>query len=169
MGCLTVKEEKFRVVSVCGVKNSGKTTLLTRLVKELTESGIKVAVIKHDGHDFICDAEGSDTDRLKKAGAYGTAIFSDYRIAVHKTGTKEKEKELFGMFPEADLIFLEGLKDSDYPKIEVIRKGVSDRPVSNPNGRFLIVTDRNPSEYGEEAAGFEDMEQIIGKILDTLR
>ena len=82
---------------------------------------------------------------------------------------QKKEKELFGMFPEADLIFLEGMKDSDYPKIEVIRKGVSDRPVSNPNGRFLIVTDRNPSEYREEAAGFEDMEQIIGKILDTLR
>lgn len=75
MGCLTVKEEKFRVVSVCGVKNSGKTTLLTRLVKELTERGIKVAVIKHDGHDFICDAEGSDTDRLKKAGVWDGDIF----------------------------------------------------------------------------------------------
>ena len=97
--------EGRKIVSVCGVKNSGKTTLLTRLVKELTKRGVKVAVIKHDGHDFICDIEGSDTDRLKKAGAYGTAIFSDYRIAVHKTGTKEKEKELFGMFPEADLIF----------------------------------------------------------------
>ena len=106
--------EGRKIVSVCGVKNSGKTTLLTRLVKELTKRGVKVAVIKHDGHDFICDIEGSDTDRLKKAGAYGTAIFSDYRIAVHKTGTKEKEKELFGMFPEADLIFLEGMKDSDY-------------------------------------------------------
>ena len=161
--------EGRKIVSVCGVKNSGKTTLLTRLVKELTERGIKVAVIKHDGHDFICDAEGSDTDRLKKAGAYGTAIFSDYRIAVHKTGTKEKEKELFGMFPEADLIFLEGMKDSDYPKIEVIRKEVSDRPVSNPNGRFLIVTDRDLSEYGEDAAGFGDVEKILGKILDTLR
>lgn len=161
--------EGRKIVSVCGVKNSGKTTLLTRLVKELTKRGVKVAVIKHDGHDFICDIEGSDTDRLKKAGAYGTAIFSDYRIAVHKTGTKEKEKELFGMFPEADLIFLEGMKDSDYPKIEVIRKEVSDRPVSNPNGRFLIVTDRDPSEYGEEAAGFGDVEKIIGKIWDTLR
>ena len=161
--------EGRKIVSVCGVKNSGKTTLLTRLVKELTKRGVKVAVIKHDGHDFICDIEGSDTDRLKKAGAYGTAIFSDYRIAVHKTGTKEKEKELFGRFPEADLIFLEGMKDSDYPKIEVIRKEVSDRPVSNPNGRFLIVTDRDLSEYGEEAAGFGDVEKIIGKILDTLR
>lgn len=90
--------EGRKIVSVCGVKNSGKTTLLTRLVKELTKRGVKVAVIKHDGHDFICDIEGSDTDRLKKAGAYGTAIFSDYRIAVHKTGTKEKKKNCLGCF-----------------------------------------------------------------------
>ena len=70
------------------------------------------------------------------------------------------------MFPEADLIFLEGMKDSCYPKIEVIRKGISGSPVSNPEGRFLIVTDTDRTGYGEETAGFEEIDCIIEKILE---
>lgn len=159
-------DRKQRIIAVCGVKDSGKTTLLVRLVKELTKLGLKTAVIKHDGHDFICDIEGTDSYRLKEAGAYGTAVFSDSRIFVHKTGTKEKEAELIRMFPEADLIFLEGMKDSAYPKIEIIREGISDIPVSNPEGRFLIVTDTDRTGYGEEAVGFEDIEQVIRRILE---
>lgn len=154
-----------RIIAVCGVKNSGKTTLLARLVEELAKRGMKVAVMKHDGHDFTCDIEGTDSHRLKEAGAYGTAVFSDSRIFVHKTGTGERAEDLLAMFPEADLIFLEGMKDSTYPKIEIIRKGISGIPVSNPRGRFLIVTDTDRAEYEEEAVGFEDIERIIHKIL----
>ena len=58
------------------------------------------------------------------------------------------------------------MKDSSYPKIEVIREGISSRPVSNPAGRFLIVTDRAEAEYEEETAGFEDVERIIERILE---
>lgn len=158
-----------QVVAVCGVKNSGKTTLLARLVEELAKQGLKTAVIKHDGHDFACDIEGTDSYRLKEAGAYGTAVFSDSRIFLHKTGTKETEKELIGMFPEADIIFLEGMKDSAYPKIEIIREGISSTPVSNPQGRFLIVTDTERTEYEEEAVGFEDVKRIIRSILEYCR
>ena len=63
-----------KIVAVCGVKNSGKTTLLAGLVEELVARGKKVAVIKHDGHDFSCDIPGTDSDRLKKAGAYGLSL-----------------------------------------------------------------------------------------------
>lgn len=154
------------ILAVCGLKNSGKTTLLARIVGELAKRDYKAAVIKHDGHDFSCDREGTDSSRLKRAGAYGTAVFSDARIFVHKTGTGEKAEELTRFFPEADFIFLEGMKDSCYPKIEVIREGISSRPVSNPAGRFLIVTDRAEAEYEEETAGFEDVERIIERILE---
>lgn len=159
------EKAKQKIVAVCGVKNSGKTTLLEGIVKELTKRGMKTAVIKHDGHDFSCDIPGTDSFRLKEAGAYGTAVFSDSRIFVHKTGTGERTDELVQMFPEADIILLEGMKDQNFPKIEVIREGISKAPVSNPDGRFLIVTDRNPAEYEEETAGFEDIGQIVEKII----
>ena len=159
-------EKKQRIIAVCGVKNSGKTTLLVRLVQNLTARGIKTAVIKHDGHDFDCDIEGTDSCRMKEAGAYGTAVFSENRIFVHKTGTREKDKELISMFPEADIIFLEGMKESDYPKIEVIRKAVSERPASNPQGRFLIVTDWEAEGFAEPVKGMEQIDEIVELILE---
>ena len=112
---------KQRIVAVCGVKNSGKTTLLERIVKELSKRELKIAVIKHDGHDFSCDIPGTDSYRLKEAGAYGTAVFSDARVFIHKTGAGDYARSLIEMFPEADVIFLEGMKDTAFPKIEVIR------------------------------------------------
>ncbi|MDO4556353.1 MAG: molybdopterin-guanine dinucleotide biosynthesis protein B, partial [Lachnospiraceae bacterium] len=54
------------VFAVSGYKNSGKTTLLTHLIEELTERGYKVAVIKHDGHDFESDVPGTDSWRHQK-------------------------------------------------------------------------------------------------------
>lgn len=157
-----------RIVAVCGVKNSGKTTLLEGLVREMDGRGMKVAVVKHDGHDFACDIPGTDSYKLKEAGAYGTAVFSDSRIFLHKTGTKNKEKEVLQMFPEADIIFIEGMKNSSWPKIEVIRAEISKQPVSNPEGRFLIVTDRDKEEFREPAAGFEEIGKIAEQIIRIL-
>ena len=154
-----------KVIAVCGVKNSGKTTLLEKLIENLSARGLKIAVVKHDGHDFTCDIPGTDSYRLGEAGAYGTAVFSNSRIFIHKKGTGEREEELIRLFPEADIIFLEGMKDSSYPKIEVIREGISDSPASNPAGRFLIVTDRNPQEYYEKTAGINEIDKVAEEIL----
>ncbi|MDO4313527.1 MAG: molybdopterin-guanine dinucleotide biosynthesis protein B [Eubacteriales bacterium] len=159
---------KGRIVAVCGVKNSGKTTLLEGIVTELAGRGMKVAVIKHDGHDFACDIPGTDSYKLKEAGAYGTAVFSDSRIFLHKTGTKDKEQEALQMFPEADVILIEGMKESAYPKIEVIREGISECPVSNPEGRFLIVTDKDEALFQEPAVGFGETGEIAERIVRIL-
>lgn len=164
-GEASLRKTRQTLAAVCGVKNSGKTSLLAGIVREFVRRGKKTAVIKHDGHDFSCDIPGTDSYLLKEAGAYGTAVFSDSRIFIHKTGTKERAEELIGMFPEADVILIEGMKEKDFPKIEVIRKGISTYPVSNPEGRFLIVTDRDPAAYGEETAGFEEIERIADRIL----
>ena len=46
------------VLAVSGVHNSGKTTLLEKLLPVLRSRGLKVGVIKHDGHDFTPDVPG---------------------------------------------------------------------------------------------------------------
>ncbi|MEE1313704.1 MAG: molybdopterin-guanine dinucleotide biosynthesis protein B [Lachnospiraceae bacterium] len=104
------------VYAVSGYKNSGKTTMIIRLIKELTSRGYKVAVIKHDGHDFESDVPGTDSWKHQKAGAYGTAVFSQNRLLITKECTGICEKELMKAFPEADIIIIEGLKYSHYPK-----------------------------------------------------
>ena len=153
-----------KIVAVCGVKNSGKTSFLEKLVKEYTAKGRKAAVIKHDGHDFTCDVPGTDSYRLKEAGAYGIAVFSARRVFVHQTGTGKGADWLIRLFPEADILFIEGMKDSTYPKIELIREGISSLPASNPAGRFLLVTDRDLSQYTEPAVGFGEIGKVVERI-----
>ena len=104
------------IYCVSGMKNTGKTTLITRLIPVLTQKGYKVAVVKHDGHDFEPDVPGTDSFCHRKAGAYGTAVFSDHRFLVTKECEGITEQELFLHFPEADIILVEGLKNSSYPK-----------------------------------------------------
>lgn len=129
-----------KILAVSGVKNSGKTTLIEGLIADLTARGLQVAVIKHDGHAFEPDRPGTDTARHLAAGAYGCAVFDGGKYQLVKRVTVS-ERELMGHFPEADLILLEGLKDSDWPKVEVVRAGNSVAPVCDPATLVALVTD----------------------------
>lgn len=110
------------VLAISGVKNSGKTTLITQVIPLLRKKGLQVAVIKHDGHDFDGDVPETDSYRHKAAGAYGTAVFSSQRYLILKEQPDVDAADLILNFPEADLILLEGMKGSQYPKIEVVRQ-----------------------------------------------
>ena len=113
---LSALKSKPLIYAVSGYKNSGKTTLISKLLPLLVQRGRKVAVIKHDGHDFVGDVPGTDTYRHQQAGAYGTAIFSQGHFMVNKHCDHVTEKDLIALFPEADIILLEGFKKGDYPR-----------------------------------------------------
>ena len=102
--------------AISGYKHTGKTTLITKLIPILTDRGYKVAVIKHDGHDFEGDVPGTDSYKHFQVGAYGTAVFSENKVLIHKRASGVDESILMHAFPEADIILLEGFKGSDYPK-----------------------------------------------------
>ena len=112
------------VIAVSGVKNSGKTTLIEAMLPLLAEAGLRVAVIKHDGHCFDPDPPGTDTGRFMAAGAAGTAIFDGEKFKVVKK-QPVTEAFLIAQFPEADLILLEGFKYTPWPKLEVVRGEIS--------------------------------------------
>ena len=128
------------VVAVSGVKDSGKTTLIESILPILAEAGLQVAVIKHDGHDFDPDPPGTDTGRFMAAGAVGAAIFDGEKFKVLKRLPVTADA-LITQFPEADLILLEGFKYTSWPKLEVVRKGNSEAPVSDPATLLALVTD----------------------------
>lgn len=119
------------VLAVSGAHNSGKTTLLEKLLPALRSRGLKVGVIKHDGHDFTPDVPGTDSFRLREAGAAGVAVFSGSRYPLTEE-LRLTEQDLLAVFERHgyDLVLLEGFKSSGWPKIEVVRKAVSEVPVS---------------------------------------
>lgn len=161
-----MKRERHRkgepaVLAVSGVKNSGKTTLIAGLLPRLYAFGWRVATIKHDGHDFEPDVPGTDTHRHRQAGAYGTAIFSGNRLMVIKEAAVT-ERELFAAFPEADLILLEGFKNSSYPKIEIVREGNSENNVCNPETLLGIATDRTDVSGFPKGVRLFDLNDLDG-------
>ena len=171
----TEESDTRKVIAVCGLKNSGKTTLIERMVGGLSARGLRTAVIKHDGHDFTCDVPGTDSDRFMQAGAAGAAVFSASQMFVRKRidGACRQEtpaayaEMLCGYFPEADVIIIEGLKNSAFRKIEAVRKGIGTAPVSNPEGRLLVVTDipEGERQFQEPAAGFDELDRILDAVL----
>lgn len=169
------KNKKQFILAVSGVKNSGKTTLITKLLPELKKRGLQVAVIKHDGHDFEADVPGTDSWKYAQAGADGTCVFSAKKYMVVKYAPEPSVEELVGAFPEADVILLEGFKYSEYPKIEVIRKGNSSESVCDPKNLLGIVTDLTKAELdvnGEmldiPLLGLEETERLVDYLLSKM-
>lgn len=150
--------KKQYIFAVSGVKNSGKTRLIAKLIPYFQSKGMTVSVIKHDGHDFEPDVPETDSYRLRKAGAEGVAVFSDSRMMIIKENRtpssrkslEEQVREAVKAFPGSDVIILEGFKHSSYPKIEVLRKGNSIEPVCGAKDLMGLVTAFSPEELPEK-------------------
>jgi len=72
------------IILIVGKSNSGKTTLIEKLVPELKRRGLKVGTIKHDVHGFELDQEGKDTWRHAQAGVDTVVISSPQKAACIK-------------------------------------------------------------------------------------
>ena len=141
------RNQKVPVIAVSGPKNVGKTTFIESLLPLLAAKGLRVAVFKHDGHRFAADREGTDTCRMLEAGAYGAAIFDGEKFQAVKYAAVTEE-DLMALYPEADLILLEGFKWTSYPKIELLRKGVSEESLCDPATLLALVTDMDRDPDG---------------------
>lgn len=137
-----------RVFGVTGWKNSGKTTLVEALVRELTVRGWRVASVKHAHHDFDIDKEGTDSFRHRKAGASEVAIVSGRRWALmHELGEEEEPalEEVLSRLSPADLVLVEGYKRGSHRKIEVRRLEAKDRsPLTASDGNIAAIAADHP-------------------------
>lgn len=132
------------IVSFIGRSNSGKTTLIERVIPELVRSGYRVATVKHAGHGFDLDTEGKDSWRHKRAGASSVVVVSKGSLAMFADVSEQlKVEEVRDRFLDAsyDLVLAEGWKSEGYPKIVVVRDAVGEVSFS-PESLLAVVTDR---------------------------
>ncbi len=132
------------IVSIVGKSGSGKTTLIVKIISGLKRRGYRVGVIKHDAHGFEIDREGKDSWKQKKAGAATVALSSPAKFAVIKDVAEEwpPERIISSYLSDVDVIVAEGFKKSPFPKIEVVRKENSTRPVCGRDKSLIaLVTD----------------------------
>ncbi|MEC9369098.1 MAG: molybdopterin-guanine dinucleotide biosynthesis protein B [Pseudomonadota bacterium] len=106
---------------VIGWKNSGKTTLMTRLIAEFTGRGYTVSALKHAHHSFDIDHPGRDSHRFRDSGARQVALVSPKRWAMMHELRDEPEadfEDIVAHFGKCDLLLIEGYKRGPFPKIE---------------------------------------------------
>ena len=99
-----------QTISIIGKSESGKTTLIEKLIPEMKRRGYRVGSVKHTAHGFNMDQEGKDSFRHQKAGAETVAVASPHQIVLIKNVVSDSLENLEAYFTDMDLLFVEGYK-----------------------------------------------------------
>lgn len=161
------------VFGVTGWKNSGKTTLVTRLVAEFTRRGLAVATVKHAHHAFDIDQPGTDSFRHREAGAREVMLVSGARWALMHELRDEDEPPLEAALRHVspcDLILVEGYKRAGHPKIEVRRQATSEKQhlAMDDASILAVAADFATDPDGRPLFGLDDVTDIADFIATTL-
>lgn len=152
--------------------NTGKTTLLTKVLPILKQRGLRVGLIKHAHHAFEIDKPGKDSYELRKAGAQQTLVASRKRWAlIVETSANQSDPGLDALLQhldqtQLDLILVEGFKHETFPKIE-LHRGDLQSPLLFPGDDSIIAlaSDTSPPDgAGLPYLDINDPQQIADFI-----
>ena len=131
----------MKVFGIAGHSGMGKTTLLERLVPEVTGRGLVVSLIKHSHKAIEIDRPGKDSYRLREAGCSEVLLLGNHRWALmHELrGADEPPLDyLLSRLQHCDLVLVEGFKDGDFPKLEVWRAALG-KPTLWPHWPGIVA------------------------------
>jgi molybdopterin-guanine dinucleotide biosynthesis protein B len=154
------------IISIVGKSDSGKTTLIEKLVPELTRRGYRVATVKHDMHGFEVDREGKDSWRHKQAGAHTVVISSPQKLALIRDVEKDLTlDEIRGKWiQDVDLILSEGYKRDVQPKIEIFRKEKHKKLLCTKKDNLIAIVSNQKFRVGVPCFDLEDMRSLANFI-----
>ncbi len=157
------------ILSIVSKKNSGKTTLLEKLIPVLISRGYRVGTVKHDTHGFNIDHEGKDSWRHKHAGAQTVAISSPWKISLIKDVAEEIELDdlVAKFFDDMDIVITEGYKRAGKPQIEVFRSAVHQSPLHTKGTKntLIAVMSDMPVDLGVSNFDINDVEGLADFII----
>ncbi len=154
------------IVSVVGSPDSGKTTLIEKLVPILVGKGLRVAVVKHHAHgDFDFDKEGKDSWKLYQAGA-DVVVASPFKITlVRRSGNiYDLDYVVERYLRDYDLVLTEGFNRHGKPRIVVLKPG--DEISRFKVGKILaVVCERDVAGHRTFRLTDEDVAKIAELIV----
>ena len=158
----------MKTIAVIGWKNSGKTTLVSRLVAHLRKKKFKVGVVKHAHHSFDIDHPGTDSYKIREAGSYKTTIVSEKRLAhiEEKISPEIDIEELIKLNNGCDILIFEGFKKiKKLSKIEVnLTKNNRELLYKSFDNVKLLVSD-DMSEHPIKVLRHDQVNEITKEIL----
>ena len=158
---------KLPLLAISGYSGSGKTTLLEKLLPQLQQKGLRVAVIKHTHHDISTDKPGKDSWRMTQAGASQVAVACDQRWALMTETSHSEEPRSEEPCSEeqsavslsylaqqldpnlSDLVLVEGFKQEPLPKILLHRQAL-EKPMPELDSLVLAVATDYPYQTDEQ-------------------
>src|SRR4030066_1237776 len=154
------------IISIVWKTESGKTTLIEKLVPVLTQRGYRVATVKHDVHGFEVDREGKDSWRHKQAGAHTVVISSPNKVALIRDVEKDLTlDEIRGkLIQDVDLILSEGYKKDVQPKIEIFRKEKHKELLSTKEDHLAAIVADKEFDVGVSCFFLDDIKGVADFI-----
>ncbi|MCZ7596220.1 MAG: molybdopterin-guanine dinucleotide biosynthesis protein B [Hyphomicrobium sp.] len=140
-------------IGIVGWKNSGKTTLIERLIPLLVRRGLKVMTIKHTHHELRPPDGKTDGERHARAGAIKTIVIAPGAWEMsgrRQAGAPPELAELSSHVTGADVVIVEGFKSAPIPKIEVrLEASPTQNPLAPHDTRIVAVA----ANYRADSAG----------------
>lgn len=159
----------MRVFGVAGHSGMGKTTLLEKLIPEISSRGLIVSLIKHSHKNIDIDRPGKDSYRLRESGCKEVLLLGNDRWALmHELrGSEEPSlQELLRRMQNCDLVLIEGFKQGGFPKLEVWRDGLEKKPLwPQLIGTIAIASDKKISGVGIADLDLGDVPTIANFVL----
>ncbi len=162
----------MRLYGVIGWKNAGKTTLVERLVAEISGRGFTVSTLKHTHHGVDVDRPGKDSHRHRAAGAHQVILASSARWALmtELRGAPETSLEaLIAKLDPVDLILVEGWKRDGHPKIEAWRAATGQPLIARDDPTVRAIATNDAPEIrpatSRPVIGLDDIPAIAEFIL----
>jgi molybdopterin-guanine dinucleotide biosynthesis adapter protein len=157
------------VITIVGHSNSGKTTLVEKLIPELKRRGYRIGTIKHSAHGFSMDQKGKDTYRHRAAGADSVLAASPGQIALVKSITGDSLDNLLPYFQDMDIVLVEGYKQEKKPKVEVFRSQIHQTPLFPDDDLLVAIVTDSPYSARVPVFQFEDISAISDLIVKYSR
>lgn len=154
------------VISIVGKSDSGKTTLLEKLIPEITGRGYLVATVKHDVHGFEIDREGKDSWRHRNAGAHSTIISSPKQLALIRDMNHDaKLAEIRDRFvQDVDIVISEGYKNDKMPKVEIFRKEIHQEPLCTKKDNLIAIMSNRSFDIDVPCLDLDDIKGLVDLI-----
>jgi len=158
----------MKIFAFVGISDSGKTHLMRKLIGEIKRREYNVSVIKHCAHGFDLEEQGKDTAQFMEAGSDSVCMYSpDGRLVFQQKKTElDVEKISREYLKCSDIILVEGASaNKKLKKIEVLRKGFSEKILCSPEELIAVVSD---FDTGKDIPVFhpDDIEKIADFLED---
>ncbi len=154
-------QKRPAVVAFVGRSNSGKTTLIEKLLPEITKRGYRVGTLKHTHHHIDLGDERKDSNRHKNAGAAMVVVASPSIVSMVKSWHNPSFVDLLDQFADMDLVIVEGYKTENLPKIEV-HHGINNKePLNLPAKEIIAVASDQPDPRAVPQFGLDDISALV--------